>query len=67
MSYSEIQSYVKRRYGISVKTCWIAEVKESYGLTRGPAHNRKGPKRGNPCPQQHWDKIENALRHYNLL
>jgi len=31
-TYSEIQQYVKSKYGKVVKTCWIAHVKELSGL-----------------------------------
>ena len=67
MSYTDIQSYVKKKYGVSVRTCWIAHVKASHGLTRWKAHNRKGPNRANPCPDKHWGKIEDAFKHFNMI
>ena len=65
-TYKQIQEYVAQKYGVAVKTCWIAEVKDSYGLTRGPATNREGPERKHPCPLKHWDIIEDALKHFGM-
>ena len=31
-TYRQIQEYVKQEYGCTVKTCWIAHVKELNGL-----------------------------------
>ena len=31
-TYRRIQEYVKRQYGFTPKTCWIAHVKELCGL-----------------------------------
>lgn len=61
-TYKEIQMEFRKRYGKTIKTCWIAEVKANQGLTRGPAPNRIGKERTNPCPKEYWDKIENIIR-----
>ena len=66
-TYTEIQEYIAREYGVTVKTCWIAHVKATYGLTRGPAYNRAGPQRANPCPPTYWYMIEDALRHFGMI
>jgi len=66
-TYKQIQEYVAQKYGVAVKTCWIAEVKDSYGLTRGPAPNREGPERKHPCPLKYWGMIEDALRHFGMI
>lgn len=31
-TYKEIQEYIEKKYNISVKTCWIADMKEYHGL-----------------------------------
>lgn len=31
-SYKDVQTFVKKRHGIVVQTCWIAHVKELNGL-----------------------------------
>ena len=66
-TYKQIQEWVAQKYGVAVKTCWIAEVKNIHGLTRGPAHNREGPERKHPCPIKYWDMIEDALRHFGMI
>ena len=55
-TYKEIQNYVKEEYGFTVKTCWIAHVKEMNGLTD------KNSDRQNPCPSNKISPIEEALR-----
>jgi hypothetical protein len=39
-TYEQIQEEIKRRFHVSVKTCWMVDIKERHGLTRGPAWNR---------------------------
>jgi peptide methionine sulfoxide reductase MsrB len=60
-SYKDIQDYIKNKYDVAVKSCWIADVKEHYGLTRGPAHNRNKLGRSNPCPPKYWHMIKEAI------
>ena len=31
-TYQQIQTWVKQKYGFVPKTCWIAQVKEKFGL-----------------------------------
>jgi hypothetical protein len=62
-----IQAFVKEKYGFSVKTCWIAHVKELSGLEVKPAPNRKGPERLNPCPPNKRKAIEEALKHFGFI
>ena len=66
-TYKQIQEHIAQKHGVTVKTCWIADVKDSYGLTRGPAPNRKGTHRKNPCPQKYRRPIEDALRHFKMI
>lgn len=40
MKYKEVQSEYKRLYGKAIKSCWIADVKREYGLTKRIAYNR---------------------------
>lgn len=62
-----IQEYMTQKHGVSVKTCWIADVKDVNGLTKGPAPNRKGLVRKHPCPLKYWSMIEDALRHFGMI
>lgn len=67
-TYKDIQEYVKKKYSKTVKTCWIADVKRSHGLTKRKSPNRLTPNSvTNPCPDEHREKIEDALRHFNCV
>lgn len=67
-TYEEIQEYVKKRYGYTVKTCWIAHVKELNGLKPRVAPNRiSGDSRANPCPESRRPMIEEAMQHYGMI
>ena len=67
-SYAEIQAFVRTKYGPTVKTCWIAHVKELNGLPVRRAHNRMpGSGRANPCPDWARPMTENAMRHFGML
>ena len=64
-TYCQIRAYVKEHHGCTVKTCWIAHVKEMNGLTPRPAPNRSpNGKRKYPCPDSKRPLIEGAMRHH---
>lgn len=66
--YERIQGYVKSKYGYSVKTCWIAHVKEMCGLKPRVASNRLNrDHRCNPCPTEKVESIREALRHLGMI
>ena len=50
MTYKEIQSAYKSKYGKTVKTCWIADIKRKHGATNRAAHNRISDDPKYPCP-----------------
>jgi hypothetical protein len=66
-TYEQIQEEVRRRYGATVKTCWIADVKEHHGLTRGPAWNRSEMGKANPCPPRYKPMIEGVMRDLGMI
>jgi hypothetical protein len=67
-TYAQIQEYVKSRHGCTVKTCWIAHVKELNTLPVRRAANRLSPgRRANPCPPSKRPLIEEAMRHFRML
>ena len=67
-TYTQIHEYVQTRYGRTVKTCWIAHVKELKGLPLRRAHNRMlGTGRANPCPDWARPMTEDAMRHFGML
>ena len=62
----EIQDYVKREYGFTPKTCWIAHVKEMCGINVKKAWNRRADERSNPCPSDKIECIKDALKHFKM-
>ena len=67
-TYSEIQDWIKSSYGYTVKTCWIAHVKEMCGLEPRKAPNRfYENRRLNPCPPNKVEAIKQAFRHFWMI
>lgn len=67
-TYKEIQEYIKVTYGSTIKTCWIAHMKELCGLKRKDAINRKDTnKRVYPCPEDKQEFIREAFKHFDML
>ena len=66
-TYREIGAWVKREYGFTVKTCWIAHCKELCGLPRRDAPNRYGVWRVQPCPQNKEAANKAAFKHFGIL
>jgi len=66
-TYKEIQEYVKGRYNFSVKSCWIAHVKEQCELPVRRASNRYGEKRKYPCPADKKNMIKDAFRYFGMI
>ena len=67
-TYKEIQNYINKKYGFTVKTCWIAHVKELTGLKPRIASNRISKNvRENPCPVDKINLIKDAFKHFNMI
>jgi hypothetical protein len=67
-TYKEILDDVRRQPGQSVKTCWIAHVKELNGLNPRMAVNRFSPvTRKRPCPENIRPLIEESMRRLGVL
>lgn len=67
-TYAQIQDDIKTRHGLSVKTCWIAHVKELNGLPVRKAHNRAAYGiRQVPCPRRYRQLIEDSMRRFGML
>jgi len=66
-SYKEIKNYIKEKYGFTVKTCWITDIKNKFGLITRKAPNRKGVERLHPCPQNKESFIVEALRYFQMI
>jgi hypothetical protein len=67
-TYKAIQNYIKDKYNCSVKTCWIADMKEQCGIITRKAPNRiSETQRVHPCPSDYKQKIEDAFRYFKML
>lgn len=67
-TYKQIQNDVRQRHHITVKSCWIAHVKELNGLSPRPAPNRiTSDKRKYPCPDDIRPIIEDSMKNLGLL
>jgi len=66
-TYRQIQDWVKKNYGFTIKTCWIAHVKEISGLPVKRAHNRRWVIRLEFCPPEKIEPISKALKHFEMI
>ena len=67
-TYKQIQNYIKYKYGYTVKTCWIAHVKEMSGLDVKVSPRRIDVnKRQVPCPEDKVESIKYAFRHFGMI
>lgn len=67
-TYKQIQNHIKEKHNHSVKTCWIADIKEQCGLNPRKAHNRYDENvRLHPCPDKHKGEILGALIHFKMV
>ena len=68
VTYKEIQQYVKNKYDYSVKTCWIAHMKELSGIKVKISHRRYDENvKTNPCPENKMKGIKEAFVHFGML
>lgn len=42
-TYGQIQTFIKDKYGCSIKTCWIADVKEKCDVSVKVSPRREDP------------------------
>lgn len=66
-TYEQIREEIKRRFHVGVKTCWIADIKERHGLTRGAARKRLKRGRANPCPPRYLAIIEEVMQDLGMI
>jgi hypothetical protein len=67
-TYKEIQDYIKQKHGYSVKTCWIAHMKEVCGLYPRISPNRHSQNvRVHPCPTNKQGDLKQAFKHFNMI
>lgn len=69
VTYKMIQTYIEDKYGFKVHTCYIAEVKRSYGVFMYDCPNAveqlKHPRK-HPTPEK-VEAIKDALKHFNII
>ncbi len=67
-TYKAIQNYIKDKYNCSIKTCWIADMKEQCGISTRKAPNRiSKSKRVYPCPEKYKAKMIDTFRHFGMV
>ena len=67
-TYDDIKSYVKDKYGLSVSSLYIAQVKEKLGLEKGNNTNPgSGEGRVPKCPPEKEEAIKDAFRHFKMI
>jgi hypothetical protein len=63
--YEEIKKLAAADLGVAsetIKTCFVAHVKEALGYPIEPAHNRADPdERKHPCPPRYQPSIAKAI------
>jgi len=68
VTYKNIQDDVKGSHNISIKTCWIAHVKELNDLPLRKASNRISENdRKYECPEEVKPIIEASMRKLGML
>ena len=67
-TYTEIKAYIKEKYGLSVSSLYIAQIKEKVGLDKHKNYNiGSGDSRVPYCPPEKEEAIMDAFRHFNLI
>ena len=67
MTYEKAQLIYRKRYGKTIKTCWIADVKRKHGKTNHKAPNRIGNKPKYPCPNNVFKDLEKILKELKMI
>ena len=69
-TYAEIKDYVKEKYGLSISSLYIAQIKDKVGLDKRLNYNHgtgKTDGRTLVCPPEKEEAIMDAFRHFNLI
>ena len=66
--YEQIQQDVQAHYGCTIKTCWIAHVKERSGrAVRSDPNRQSTDRRVYDCPEEVLPLIEESMRRFGIL
>jgi hypothetical protein len=64
-TYKEIQEDIRQRHHVTVKTCWIDDIKRKHGQTRRIASNGLDPERAKyRSPHDKQRMIEESLKRF---
>ena len=67
-TYKQIQDYIEGKHGFTVKSCWIAHMKEICGLSVKVSPRRYDENvRQKPCPESKKAAIEEAFQHFGMI
>ena len=67
VTYDKAQIIYKKRYGKTVKTCWIADIKRQHGKTKHKSWNRISAKPKYPCPDHVFSNLEKILKELRMI
>lgn len=69
LTYKKIQSIYKEKYGHTIKTCWIADVKRELNIPTRKSFNRIDvDKVKYPCPKEKRERLIDIIKTgYNVL
>ena len=67
-TYTEIKNYVKEKYGFSVSSLYIAQIKDKAGLQKRKNYNLgSGKTKAVTCPPDKEEAIMDAFKHFKLI
>ena len=67
-TYLNIKKWVMDKYGLSVSSLYIAQVKDKLGLEKRKNYNLgSGEGRVPNCPPEKEEAIKEALKHFNMI
>ncbi len=68
-TYAEIKDYVKEKYGYSISSLYIAQMKDKAGLEKRDNYNHGTGKteRVPQCTPEKEEAIIDALRHFKMI
>lgn len=67
-TYAEIKDYVKEKYGLSISSLYIAQIKDKVGLDkRLNYYLGSGDGRVPQCPTEKEEAIMDTFKHFSLI
>ena len=67
MTYKKVQAAYEQRYGKSVKTCWIADIKREFDPAMKQAWNRQSNIPTNPCPDNVYANLKTIMSECGMI